>query len=224
MLAVAALTTAGAVALMITRAYEPRPRVVIVGAGFAGLQAALELQAWAHVTVLDRTTAFEFTPGVLRALATGKLAPCLRPHAASLRDATLLRVPAAATMHVRPGELRVAPVRSASARLRLFPLALTHTATLCLQGVDDAVVPTTLPYDYLILATGSSYPGVIKPDGTEQASLMTPALLQTSKMHQRTVYPCSHALTMNLPPRRTRRTAPRTWRRRRRRWRARAAC
>ena len=44
------------------------PRVVVLGASFAGLQAAFDLQHFAHVILIDRLSYFEYTPGVLRAL------------------------------------------------------------------------------------------------------------------------------------------------------------
>jgi hypothetical protein len=103
------LLTAAAAAVLLARARarEPRPRVVIVGAGFAGLQAALELQHWAHVSVVDRASYFEYTPGVLRGMADGNAAPCHRPHSASLSRSTLVRVPPAVQLRVGEAELRL---------------------------------------------------------------------------------------------------------------------
>jgi hypothetical protein len=145
--AAAVLLTATAAAVLLARARararEPRPRVVIVGAGFAGLQAALELQHWAHVSVVDRASYFEYTPGVLRAMADGNAAPCHRPHSASLARSALVRVPSEVQLHVGDGELRM----------------------------ETPKMTTTLPFDFLVLATGSSYPAPIKPGGSEQVRM-----------------------------------------------------
>src|SRR6476646_1937860 len=56
------------------RTGEP-PRVVIVGAGFGGLEAALKLgRAPVHVTVIDRNNHYVFQP-LLYQVATADLAP-----------------------------------------------------------------------------------------------------------------------------------------------------
>ena len=129
-----------------SRKRAQRPRVVIVGGGFAGLQAALELQHWAReVTMVDRASYFEFTPGVLQGLACGDVRPCHRPHSRSLTRAQLLRVPQNAVLRVGDHELSVESGEPASAQ--------------------------RLPFDFLILATGSSYPAPIKPSGKESVRL-----------------------------------------------------
>ena len=125
-----------------SRARAQRPRVVIVGGGFAGLQAALELQHWAReVTMIDRASYFEFTPGVLAGLACGDARPCHRPHSRSLTArAKLLHVSQNTTLRVGDHELELS---------------------------GEQATAQTVPFDFLILATGSSYPAPIKPTGNE---------------------------------------------------------
>ena len=54
---------------------DSRPRVVIVGAGFAGLAAARRLDRRYAVTVVDRSASFEWLPGIHELLSGNK-----RPH------------------------------------------------------------------------------------------------------------------------------------------------
>ena len=116
-----------------------------MGGGFAGLQAALELQHWAReVTMVDRASYFEFTPGVLAGLACGDARPCHRPHSRSLTRAKLLRVAQDTTLRIGDHELEL---------------------------TGEAAKAQTVPFDFLILATGSSYPAPIKPSGNESVRL-----------------------------------------------------
>ena len=45
---------------------NPKPRVVIVGASFAGLACARSLRRDFQVTLVDQRDYFEYTPGILR--------------------------------------------------------------------------------------------------------------------------------------------------------------
>jgi NADH dehydrogenase len=107
---------------------EDAPRVIVVGAGFAGLSAVKELdRAGARVTLIDRNIYSTFQP-LLYQVATGGLNPGdvaypLRPLARK-RAATF-----------RPGEL--AGIDPAGRRVKL----------------TDG---TVLDYDYLVLGTGVS--------------------------------------------------------------------
>jgi NADH:ubiquinone reductase (H+-translocating) len=107
---------------------EGAPRVIVVGAGFAGLAAVAELhRAGARVMLIDRNIYSTFQP-LLYQVATGGLNPGdvaypLRPLAAKL------------TARFRPGEL--AGIDPAGRRVTL----------------TDG---TVLDYDYLVLGTGVS--------------------------------------------------------------------
>ena len=109
------------------------PHVVIVGAGFGGLEAALKLgKAPAHVTVIDRNNHYVFQP-LLYQVATAYLSPA---------DIT-------------------APIRNVLRRQRNTEVLLAEvtdvdTARRQVWMRDQATgAERSVPYDYLVLATGA---------------------------------------------------------------------
>nr|BBH85833.1 NADH dehydrogenase [Thermosporothrix sp. COM3] len=104
-----------------------RPRVVIVGAGFGGLRAAQKLgNAPVQVTVIDRTNHHLFQP-LLYQVATATLSP---------------------------GEI-TAPVRHVLKRQRNTQVIMAEVTGVDTQKKQVLMGDQTIPYDYLILATGA---------------------------------------------------------------------
>ncbi|WP_421654615.1 NAD(P)/FAD-dependent oxidoreductase [Leptothermofonsia sp. ETS-13] len=121
-----------------------RPRVVIVGAGFGGLQAAQSLAgAGADVLLIDRNNYHTFVP-LLYQVATAQLAPeqVVYPVRTILRKASNI-------------QFRLAEVQRVD-----FSAQFVET--------EDAVIP----YDYLVLATGSQTQFLGVPGATEHAFSM----------------------------------------------------
>ena len=115
----------------------PRPRVVVLGAGFAGLNAALALGDMAvDVTVIDRRNHHTFQP-LLYQVATAVLAPS--DIAAPIR--WLLR-------NQRNTEVLMGDVERVDPDRRVAVLT---------NG-------TELPYDYLILAAGARHSYFAHPE------------------------------------------------------------
>jgi NADH dehydrogenase len=114
------------------RTGEP-PHVVIVGAGFGGLEAALKLgRAPVHVTIIDRNNHYVFQP-LLYQVATAYLSPA--DITAPIR--TVLR-------RQRNTEVLMAEVTDVDAARRVVWMRDERT------GAERSV-----PYDYLALATGA---------------------------------------------------------------------
>ncbi|HEU5348495.1 MAG TPA: NAD(P)/FAD-dependent oxidoreductase, partial [Ktedonobacterales bacterium] len=110
-----------------------RPRVVIVGAGFGGLEAALKLRnAPAQVTVIDRNNHYVFQP-LLYQVATAYLSPA--DISAPIRN--VLR-------RQRNTDVLLAEVTNVDVSVRQVLIRDQTT------GVERSV-----PYDYLVLATGA---------------------------------------------------------------------
>jgi NADH:ubiquinone reductase (H+-translocating) len=108
-----------------------RPRVVIIGGGFGGISAAKALKrANAQVTVIDRTNHFTFQP-LLYQVATAALAPS--DITAPIR--WILR-------RQKNTEVLMAEVRDIDTARRIV-------------RIDDEL--REIPYDYLIVATGSRH-------------------------------------------------------------------
>ena len=108
-----------------------RPRVVIIGGGFGGISAAKALRrANADVTVIDRTNHFTFQP-LLYQVATAALAPS--DITAPIR--WILR-------RQKNTEVLMADVRDIDTAARFV-------------RIDDEL--REIPYDYLIVATGSRH-------------------------------------------------------------------
>jgi NADH:quinone reductase (non-electrogenic) len=115
---------------------ERMHRVVIVGGGFGGLQAALKLRpAPAHITLVDRRNFHLFQPLTYQ-VATGALTPG--------EIAYPLRA-----IFKRDRNVRVLMAEATDVDLGARELHLT--------SVDGAPAPSFIPYDTLIVAGGSRY-------------------------------------------------------------------
>jgi NADH:ubiquinone reductase (H+-translocating) len=105
------------------------PRVVIVGAGFGGLQAAKSLhQAPVQVTVIDRSNHHLFQP-LLYQVATADLSPA---------DIA-------------------APIRSILRKQYHTSVILAEATGVDVQGQRVLMHERSVPYDYLIVATGARH-------------------------------------------------------------------
>ncbi len=103
------------------------PRVVIVGAGFGGLQAAKALRdAPVHVTVIDRQNHHLFQP-LLYWVATAGLSPA---------DIT-------------------SPVRGILRKQKNTEVLMTEVTGVDLEQQRVLIDDRAVPYDYLVLATGA---------------------------------------------------------------------
>ncbi|MDP9004250.1 MAG: NAD(P)/FAD-dependent oxidoreductase [Verrucomicrobiota bacterium] len=110
-------------------ASDPRPHVVIVGAGFGGLEAAKKLGREAvRVTVLDRTNHHLFQP-LLYEVATAALSPA---------DIA-------------------APVRGILSKFANTDVLLAEVKSVNVAAKTVSIGDQEIPYDYLILATGSRH-------------------------------------------------------------------
>ncbi|MEO7021203.1 MAG: NAD(P)/FAD-dependent oxidoreductase [Ktedonobacteraceae bacterium] len=105
------------------------PRVVIVGAGFGGLQAALALRnVPVQLTVIDRSNHHVFQP-LLYQVATAALSPA---------DIS-------------------APIRSILKKQHQTSVMLAEVTSVDTQGQRVLMHDRSVPYDYLIVATGARH-------------------------------------------------------------------
>src|SRR6266487_2143432 len=106
-----------------------KPRVVIVGSGFGGLQAAKKLACKdAQVTVIDRTNYHLFQP-LLYQVATAALSPA---------DIA-------------------APVRAVLSRCKNLEVILAEVESIDVTAKKVKMADGELNYDYLIVATGARH-------------------------------------------------------------------
>src|SRR6476661_5503182 len=106
-----------------------KPRVVILGAGFGGLEAAKKLcGAAVHVTMVDRTNYHLFQP-LLYQVATAALSPA---------DIA-------------------APVRAVLSKCKNMEVTLAEVKSIDVDARKVKMVDGELDYDYLIVATGARH-------------------------------------------------------------------
>jgi NADH dehydrogenase len=108
---------------------EEKPRVIIVGAGFGGTNAAHALrEASARVTVIDRTNHSVFSPLLYQVATCGLSADEIS-----------------------------APIRFLLRRQQNIEVLMAEVTNVNLQRRAVAINDRALPYDYLIIATGTQY-------------------------------------------------------------------
>jgi len=127
---------------MTAKPTHKRKRVVIVGASFAGLWCQRNLCKDFDVTVVDYKRYFEYTPGILRVFV--ELGHLPRITAA---------LPKMGSKFVCGEAVGIDSGRS-----------LLQVKTKTGQDVQE------IPFDYLLIGTGSSYSGSIKPSVREVTS------------------------------------------------------
>src|SRR5256886_13104853 len=117
-----------------------KPRVVIVGAGFGGLEAAKKLACEkVRVTVIDRTNYHLFQP-LLYQVATAALSPA---------DIA-------------------APVRAVLSECKNMEVTLAEVQSIDVNAKKVRMVDGEIDYDYLILATGARHSYFGHPEWEKQ--------------------------------------------------------
>lgn len=115
---------------------KPAPRVVVVGAGFGGLNAAKALaKAPVQITVIDRKNHHTFQP-LLYQVATAGLSP---------------------------GEI-AAPIRSILRSNRNVEVLMAEVVAFDLDRRLVETAETQIPYDYLIVAAGANHSYFAHPE------------------------------------------------------------
>ena len=105
------------------------PRVIIIGAGFGGLEAAKQLcDEPVRVTVIDRTNYHLFQP-LLYQVATAALSPA---------DIA-------------------APIRSVLSKARNIEVVLAEVRSVDVNARTVCTIESKMSYDYLIVATGAAH-------------------------------------------------------------------
>ena len=137
-----------------------RKKVVVIGGGFAGMQAVFDLSKTCDVTLVDTKAYFEYTPGALSAMVGG---------------GPMRRYKGSENSGERIGKLH----RSYEKMCERVGARFAHAADDGVKSVCEEYVSVRtageegeknkkLEYDYLIIATGSNYGGStsgIKPMG-----------------------------------------------------------
>ena len=137
-----------------------RKKVVVIGGGFAGMQAVFDLSKTCEVTLVDTKAYFEYTPGALSAMVGG---------------GPMRRYKGSENSGERIGKLH----RSYEKMCERVGARFAHAADDGVKSVCEEYVSVRtageegeenkkLEYDYLIIATGSNYGGStsgIKPMG-----------------------------------------------------------
>ena len=137
-----------------------RKKVVVIGGGFAGMQAVFDLSKTCEVTLVDTKAYFEYTPGALSAMVGG---------------GPMRRYKGSEHSGERIGKLH----RSYEKMCEKVGARFAHAADDGVKSVCEEYVSVRtageegeenkkLEYDYLIIATGSNYGGStsgIKPMG-----------------------------------------------------------
>ena len=155
-------------------------RVIVIGGGFAGMQVVRDLSKRCEVTLIDVRDFFEYTPGVLGALVGG--GPCRwmtgrgdhhividgdlpEPGEVPIRNRDGMAAARLGELHrtfsdVAPKQARLLQVAPERYSLRLGAVDISNA--------DECSVKETVLWDYLVLATGSSYPAPLKPASAHQ--------------------------------------------------------
>ncbi|HEY2626910.1 MAG TPA: NAD(P)/FAD-dependent oxidoreductase [Candidatus Udaeobacter sp.] len=108
---------------------EEKPRIVIVGAGFVGLEAAKKLAGQdVRVTVIDRTN-YHLFQRLLYQVATAALSPA---------DIA-------------------APVRAILSKCKNVEVILAEVQSVDVEAKEIKTIDLEIPYDFLILATGARH-------------------------------------------------------------------
>jgi NADH dehydrogenase FAD-containing subunit len=140
---------------------DKRKKVVVIGGGFAGMQAVFDLAKTCDVTLVDTKAYFEYTPGALSAMLGG---------------GPMRRYKGSGHSGERIGKLH----RSYEKMCARVGASFAHVAddgvkcvceeyvSVRMAGREEDEENKKLAYDYLIIATGSNYGGGapgIKPMG-----------------------------------------------------------
>ncbi|EKX44437.1 hypothetical protein GUITHDRAFT_109558 [Guillardia theta CCMP2712] len=119
---------------------KKKKKVVVIGASFAGLEASRHLSKHAEVTIIEERSFFEYTPGVLRCFVDPQ-------HFYSL----------ACSLHLPPCQIVTGHVTDVQAKQVVVEFD---------HGGEKQV--REIPFDYCLLAMGSSYNGAIRPRREEK--------------------------------------------------------
>ena len=139
---------------------ENRKKVVIIGGGFAGMQAVFDLAKTCDVTLVDTKAYFEYTPGALSAMVGG--GPMRRYKGSENSGERIGRLHQSYEKMCERVGARFAHAADDGVKSVCEEYVSVRMAD---EGVDEN---KKLEYDYLIIATGSNYGGgplAIKPMG-----------------------------------------------------------